>query len=62
MTPVDEKAQELWDEYTKYKKQMFAKTDTKLCPWIIIEADKKTIARLNATKHILKTLPYPKGE
>lgn len=58
MTPVDEKAQELWPEYTKYKKRMFAKTNTKLCPWIIIKADKKTSARIEATQYILKNIPY----
>ena len=58
MTPVDEKAQELWLEYTKYKKRMFDKTNTKLCPWIIIKADKKTSARIEATQYILKNIPY----
>ena len=46
MTSVDEKAQELWDKYTKYKKRMFAKTNTKLCPWVIIKADKKQVQEL----------------
>jgi len=32
MSPVDERAQELWDEYTKYKQVMFDKTNTNLCP------------------------------
>lgn len=58
MSPVDEKAQELWDDYTHYKNLMFDKTDTELCPWHIIEADRKTSARIEATQHILKTIPY----
>ena len=57
MSPVDEKAQELWDEYTKYKEAMFAKTDTEKCPWIKIEANRKTRARIEAIKHLLKILP-----
>ena len=57
-TPVGERAQELWDEYTKYKKLMMATSDTKNAPWTVIEANKKTIARLEATRHILKTIPY----
>ncbi len=28
MTPVDQKAQELWNEYTMYKQKMFAHTNT----------------------------------
>ncbi|WP_378173387.1 polyphosphate kinase 2 [Aquimarina sp. SS2-1] len=58
MTTVDEKAQELWDEYTKYKLKMFEHTNTKLCPWIIIEADKKTKARVEAIRHVLDKIPY----
>ncbi|MGB0429028.1 MAG: polyphosphate kinase 2 [Bacteroidia bacterium] len=57
MSPVDEKAQDLWDEYTKYKEAMFAKTDTEKCPWIKIEANRKTKARIEAIEHLLKILP-----
>lgn len=62
MSPVDEKAQELWDQYTHYKNLMFEKTNTELCPWHIIEADKKISARLTATRHILNTIPFEKEE
>ncbi len=58
MTKVDERAQELWDEYTKYKLKMFEHTNTKTAPWIIIEADKKTKARVEAIQHVLNTIPY----
>lgn len=58
MTAVDEKAQALWDEYSKYKSKMFETTDTKLAPWIIIDANQKAKARLNAIKYLLKTIPY----
>ncbi len=58
MSPIDEKAQELWEEYTKYKEKMFEKTNTSTCPWIIIDANKKTIARIEATEYILQRIPY----
>ena len=58
MTKVDERAQELWDEYTKYKVKMFEHTNTKDSPWIIIEADRKTKARLEAIRYILDKIPY----
>ncbi len=58
MSPVDERAQDLWEEYTKYKLRMFAETDTDLVPWKIIRANKKTNARLEAIKYILDNLPY----
>ncbi|WP_299008120.1 polyphosphate kinase 2 [uncultured Tenacibaculum sp.] len=60
MTPVDEKAQELWDDYTKYKKAMFSKTNTEASPWKVIRANRKTAARINVINHILKSIPYDK--
>jgi len=61
ITPVDEKAQELWDEYTRYKKRMHKATHTPIAPWIIIEANKKTEARIKAISHILNlVVPYTK--
>jgi len=60
MTPVDQKAQELWDEYTEYKKVMFKQTNTKHAPWKIIKANKKTVARINAIKYLLGSIPYNK--
>jgi len=61
LTPVDERAQELWDTYTGYKERMFAETDTSFAPWKVIEANRKTEARIEAAEHILKTIPYEVG-
>ena len=58
MTPVDEAAQDLWDVYTKYKKRMFEVSHTDKNPWVIIEANRKTKARLEAIRYLLKTIPY----
>lgn len=58
MSPVDERAQELWDDYTEYKEKMFKQTHSHKNPWVIIEANRKTKARLEAIKYILKTIPY----
>ena len=58
ITPVDEKAQELWDDYTTYKQAMFKKTNTKIAPWMIINANDKLTARLEAITKILETIPY----
>ncbi|MGG8498106.1 polyphosphate kinase 2 [Tenacibaculum sp. TC6] len=60
MTPVDERAQELWDDYTEYKKTMFSRTNTVISPWKVIRANRKTIARINVINHILKSIPYDK--
>ena len=60
---VDQKALELWDDYTDYKKKMFKKTHTKTAPWVIIKANKKTKARVEAIEHLLSVMPYlPKDE
>lgn len=60
MSPVDERAQELWDQYTKYKQIMFDRTHTDLCPWTIIDANVKTHARVSSLEHILQSVPYKK--
>ena len=60
ITPVDEKAQELWDVYTYYKNKMFAKTKEGPVAWKIIKANKKTYARVVAINHILSSIPYDK--
>jgi polyphosphate kinase 2 (PPK2 family) len=58
MTEVDEHAQELWDRYTEYKLRMFEKTDKPQAPWRIIDANRKTDARIEALEYILDQLPY----
>ena len=61
MTPVDEAAQGLWDQYTKYKRMMFNKTAAGPVQWKIIRANRKTYARVSAINHILKSIPYDKN-
>lgn len=60
LTAVDKRAQELWDDYTKYKDAMFESTNTEQAPWTVIEANRKTKARIAAINHILRTIPYEK--
>jgi polyphosphate kinase 2 len=61
MSKVDERAQELWNDYTDYKKAMFSKTDTTISPWKVIRANRKTEARVSVINHILKNIPYDKN-
>lgn len=58
LSPVDEKAQSLWNEYTKFKNKMFKKTGTPYSPWINIPADDKLKARLSVIRHVLKIFDY----
>lgn len=59
---VDQKAIELWDKYTDYKKLMFKKTNTELSPWIIIKANRKSTARIEAIQKVLELIPYEAKE
>ena len=59
---VEQQAIKLWDSYTDYKKKMFEKTNTEISPWIIIKANRKSSARLEAIKHILDIIPYNVAE
>jgi len=61
MTSVDEKAQELWDDYTYYKKKMFKKTNKESSQWKIIRANRKTEARIACIQHVLNSIPYDKA-
>ncbi len=58
-SPVDQKGQELWDKYTTYKEQMFSKTHTTYCPWIIVKANDKKTARLESMRYVLSQFDYP---
>lgn len=58
-SPVDEKGQELWDRYTKFKERMFSQTHTSFCPWVIVKADTKRRARLESMRYVLSRFDYP---
>jgi polyphosphate kinase 2 len=58
LSPVDEKAQELWDSYTRYKEEMFSKTHSTFSPWIIVQANDKQAARLESLRYVLNLLSY----
>jgi len=58
LSPIDLKAIEKWDDYTRARKTMFAETDTTVAPWAVIKANDKRRARINAMQHLLSELPY----
>ncbi|GHE71906.1 MULTISPECIES: polyphosphate kinase 2 [Roseivirga] len=58
LSPVDEKGQEMWEKYTYYKEQMFARTHTTFSPWTIIKTNKKKIARLESIRYVLSKFEY----
>jgi polyphosphate kinase 2 len=50
---VDMEGQKRWKIYTKYKENMFLKTDSNLSPWKIIDSNDKFAARINSIKYVL---------
>lgn len=58
LSTVDMQAQMKWDDFTKYKKQMFARTGTTYAPWIVIKGNDKQLARKEAMRYVLNNVPY----
>jgi len=58
LSPMDLESRMRWVEYSKAKDAMFSHTDTKQCPWYVVEADVKKRARLNCINHLLGLFPY----
>ena len=59
LSPVDEKSQELWDQYTIAKYSMLLSSNNPRCPWAIVLSNDKKKARLNTIKYILQNVDYP---
>lgn len=58
LSPVDGRAQELWDAYTKYKELVLSRTHTSYSPWIIVKANNKKRARLHSIRYVLSLMDY----
>lgn len=58
LSPLDRKAQDNWDDYTKYKEVMFSRTHTSFSPWIIVRANNKRQARLESIRYTLSIHEY----
>ena len=58
LSEVDVQAQERWDEFTNVKYTMLRKTHTSSAPWTVIRSNDKHLARVNAMKVILNSVPY----
>ena len=58
LSPVDNLAQEYWDQYSLRKFQMLQETNRSLSPWTIIRSDNKKLARLNCIKYVLSKMEY----
>jgi polyphosphate kinase 2 len=57
-SPVDAKAQELWDAYSTARNEMLARTSHLEAPWFIVRSDDKRQARLALIRHMLSRHEY----
>lgn len=57
-SPNDAKAQEMWDQYTKYKNRVLKLTSTSFAPWTVVDSNDKRISGLNAMRYVLNQVPY----
>ncbi|MGH1352596.1 MAG: polyphosphate kinase 2 [Methyloligellaceae bacterium] len=58
LSPMDLESRDKWIEYSKAKDAMMAHTDTKQCPWFVVNSEVKKHARLNCINHLLNSFPY----
>jgi polyphosphate kinase 2 len=58
LSPMDLQSRVRWEEYTRAKEDMFARTNIPEAPWYIVEGDDKKRARLNCIDHLLQHVPY----
>ncbi len=62
LTAMDVKSYDRWDDYTKARDAMFAKTDVPWAPWNVTYSDDKKRARLNIISHLLSSVQYKELE
>jgi polyphosphate kinase 2 len=58
ISPIDIKAQELWEQYTIANYSMLLASHTEYAPWTVVTSDNKKKARINVIKHILSQFDY----
>ncbi len=58
LSPMDLESRRRWEEYTRAKEVMLARTHIPEAPWWVVPADDKKKARLNCIHHLLSQMPY----
>ena len=58
LSPMDLESRRRWEDYTKAKEIMLARTHIPEAPWWVVNADDKKRARLNCIRHLLAQMPY----
>ena len=62
LSPMDLESRRRWEEYTKAKEEMLARTHIPEAPWWVVEGNNKRRARLNCIHHLLQQVPYKEVE
>ena len=58
LSPMDLESRVRWEDYTKAKEEMLARTNIPEAPWYIVPGNDKKRARLNCIDHLLTMIPY----
>ena len=58
LSPMDLESISRWEDYSRAKDEMFARTDLAQTPWYVVNGDDKRSARLNCISHLLDQVPY----
>jgi len=58
LSPMDLESRRRWEEYTKAKEEMLARTHIPEARWWVVEGNGKRRARLNCIHHLLQQIPY----
>jgi polyphosphate kinase len=58
LSPMDLQSRRRWEEYTKAKEEMLARTHIPEARWWVVDGNSKRRARLNCIHHLLQQVPY----
>ena len=58
LSPMDLESRRRWEEYTKAKEEMLARTHIPEARWWVVEGNDKKKAQLNCIHHLLQQIPY----
>ncbi len=59
ISPIDQKAQKMWNAYSAARDEMLKKTSSLDAPWTVISANDKKLAHLNLISDLLSRVNYP---
>ena len=58
LSPIDLKALDKWDDYTRVRDEMLVRTSTDSAPWTIVRMNDKRRGRLEIIRHVLTRFDY----